>query len=297
MRNFDELIKLAAGRPMKKVAVAAADDRDVLEALLRSQEAGIAEGIFVGNKDAILQIAEQIGMDIADRRIIDVKDRQEAARRAVALVRAGEAEILMKGFIQTGDLLRAVLDKENGLRTGRGLSHVAVVEAQTYDRLFLVSDGGFNIAPDLPRKIEITQNAVDVAQKIGYKQPRVAILAALEIVNPDMPATLDAALISKAAERGQIKGAIVDGPLAMDLALSKEAAEHKKVKSQVAGEAEVLIVPNIESGNILIKGLQYAAGATWGGLVVGALAPIILVSRADNARAKMISIALGQMVV
>ncbi len=297
MRNFDELLRLAASRPTKKVAVAAADDRDVMEALMKSQQAGIAEGIFVGDRDAILKTAESIGMDMSNSRIEHVKERKEAAGRAVALVRAKEAEILMKGFIQTADLLRAVLNKETGLRTGRGLSHVAVVEASGYDKLFVVSDGGFNIAPDLPRKIEITQNAVDVAQKMGYETPKVAVLAALELVNPDMPATLDAALIAKAAERGQIKGAIVDGPLAMDLALSAEAAEHKKVKSAVAGNADVLIVPNIESGNILIKGLQYAAGATWAGLVVGALAPIILVSRADQARAKMISIALGQMLV
>jgi phosphate butyryltransferase len=297
MRNFDELLKAARERKPVRVAVAAAGDLDVLEAVNKASQLGIATGIFVGDRDFIEKTAASAGIDLSTHRVEHASDAGEAARKSVALVRAGEADILMKGNIQTADLLRAVLDREQGLRTGKILSHVALVEVPGYHKLLMVSDGGLNIAPDLKTKFEITQNAINVAHTLGWAEPKVALLSALELVNPDMPSTIDAALIAKAAERGQIRGALVDGPLAADGALSKEAAEHKKIVSPVAGVADVLIVPNIETGNILLKGLQYLAGATWAGVVVGARAPVLVLSRADHAKAKMFAIALGQLLV
>lgn len=297
MRNFDELLKAARERKPVRVAVAAAGDLDVLEAVNKASQLGIATGIFVGDRDFIEKTAASAGIDLSTHRVEHASDAGEAARKSVALVRAGEADILMKGNIQTADLLRAVLDREQGLRTGKILSHVALVEVPGYHKLLMVSDGGLNIAPDLKTKFEITQNAINVAHTLGWAEPKVALLSALELVNPDMPSTIDAALIAKAAERGQIRGALVDGPLAADGALSKEAAEHKKIVSPVAGVADVLIVPNIETGNILLKGLQYLAGATWAGVVVGARAPVLVLSRADHAKAKMLAIALGQLLV
>jgi phosphate butyryltransferase len=297
LRNFDELVLEAQKRPPARVAVAAADDADVLGALKQAADLGLAEGIFAGDKNLIEKIAGQVGLDLTKHTVIHATDRNEAAKLAVKAVRDGEAQILMKGFIQTGDIMRAVLDKEVGLRTGKALSHIAVVETSNYHKLALVSDGGLNIAPDLQRKIEITQNVIDMAIKLGVAVPKIAVLSALELVNPDMPSTMDAALICRAAQRGQIKGGIVDGPLAMDGAISKEAAEHKKIVSDVTGDPDGLIVPNIETGNVLLKGLQYMTGALWAGVVVGAKAPVIVLSRADHAKAKMLAIAVSRLLV
>jgi len=298
MRDFDALLEEARRRQPARVVVAAAGDPDVIEAVEKATQLGIVStGVLVGDQAIIEKAAGSLGLDTSRHRIVHAASHGDAARQAVALIREGEGDILMKGYIGTADLLRAVLDKEQGLRTGKMLTHVAVVEHSAYHKLLVVSDGGLNIAPDLKLKLDITQNAINVAIAMGVREPRVALLSAQELVNPDMPSSLDAALLTKAAERGQIKGGIVDGPLAMDIALSKEALERKKIESPVEGDADVLIVPNIETGNILLKGLQYVAGASWAGIVVGAKVPVILVSRADHARAKLLSVALAQLVM
>ena len=217
----------------------------------------------------------------------------EASKAAVAAVKSGKADFLMKGLVATSTFLKAVLDKEAGLRTGRLLSHVAVVESPGYPKIVLITDGGMCVKPDLNAKMDIIGNAVDIARKMGIETPKVAVLAAVEVVNPEMPETADAAELAKMAERGQLKGCLVDGPLALDLALSEEAARHKKVKSAVAGDADILVAPEIAAGNILVKGLIYMGGARAAGLIAGAAKPVVMLSRADSKEQKLNSIALG----
>lgn len=277
----------------RTLAVAAAADADILEAVTEAHKHGICNSILVGDEAAIRRIAGEIGMDLTPHRIVNEPNPIAAARQAVALVRQGEAHLLMKGFLQTSDLLRAVLDKETGLRTGKALSHVMVIENPGIDRLLTLTDVAFNVAPDLPRKVELIHNAAAVCHRLGIENPKTAVLAAVETVNADMPATIEAALLAKMADRGQIKGTIVDGPLALDNAISEEAARHKGIKSPVAGKADILLVPNIEAGNMLYKGMVYFAGARAAGVVVGALAPVVLLSRADRPESKLLSIALG----
>ncbi|MBC8499141.1 MAG: bifunctional enoyl-CoA hydratase/phosphate acetyltransferase, partial [Candidatus Atribacteria bacterium] len=248
---------------------------------------------LVGDKKEIIQIANQIGIDPANYEIIDKTDKTEAVRYAVELVRNNEASILMKGMLGTARLLKAVLDKEIGLRTNRILSHVYTLEIKDYNRLLTMTDGAMNISPDLKQKAQIIQNAIYYAHSLGIEKPKVAVVAALELVNPDMPATIDAACLAKMSERGQIVGGIVDGPLGFDNAISKEAAKHKGIESPVSGEVDIILVPNIESGNIFAKGLVYLAKAVPAGLLLGAKAPVVLVSRSDSAQSKLYSIALG----
>jgi phosphate butyryltransferase len=246
---------------------------------------------LVGEAAKIRQAAEQVGLNLDGVEIVDEQSPIAAARKAVQLVSSGQAQMLMKGLVNTADIMRAVLDKEIGLRTGRVISHVAIMEPKGYGRLLLMTDGGMLIAPDLQQKAQMIENAVGIARKLGNELPKVAVLAAFEQVNPDMPATVDAALLSKMAERGQIKHCIVDGPIALDGAVSKEAAAHKGMQSPVAGEADILLVPVIEVGNVMYKTLVYLGGADVAGVIAGAAAPIILTSRSDTHQAKLYSIA------
>lgn len=296
-RNFDEVLNAVKGRPPKRVAVAAAQDDAVLEAVKGAKEQGIADFILVGDTDKIQITAEKLGISLKGMQIIQEVDDHQAIYQAVTMVSRGEADILMKGFVNTADLLRVVLDKEVGLRTGRVLSHVAVYELPGFDRLTMVTDGGMNIAPSLQQKADIIQNCVRLAHVLGVNPAKVAVLAAVEVVNPDMPATLEAAALAKMADRGQIKGAIVDGPLAFDNAINAEAAKHKGINSPVAGCADILMVPDIEAGNILGKSLVYIAGSRIAGLIMGATKPVIVTSRADTHEAKLLSIALGALLV
>lgn len=293
IRSFHEILKTAKEKGPKTITVAVAEDKDVLEAIKDAKDGGIINGILIGNKSAIEKIAQSIDMDLSLFEVIDIPEKTAAAKKAVELVSTGKAQMVMKGSIGTADILKAVLDKEIGLRTGRVLSHVGLLEVAKYHKLIILTDGGMNIAPDLQQKKEILQNAIDVAHGLGIEMPKVAPLAALELVNPDMQATIDAAQLSKMADRGQIKGAIVDGPLAFDNAISKEAAEHKGIKSPVAGDADILLVPNIETGNVLYKTIVYFADSKSAGIIVGAKAPIVLVSRSDSPEAKLNSIALA----
>jgi len=296
IKTFEQMLDHAKRGPRRRVAVAAAEDAEVLSALSAAEEEGLANACLVGDAERIMAIARESSLSLENMEIVDVPDKIMAAKAAVSMVREGKAQMLMKGMIGTADILRAVLDKEGGLRTGRVLSHVAVLEVPTYHKLFLMTDGGQNIAPDMAQKVDILQNAVDVARAIGVLTPKVAALAAVEVVNPKMPATVEARELQLLAERGEIKNCLVHGPLALDGAISLDAALHKGIKSEVAGDADILLVPNIEVGNVLYKALVYLARARVAGLIVGAAAPIVLTSRSDSPEAKLLSIACASVV-
>lgn len=293
LKSFDDILAAVQNKPPKRVAVAAAQDDAVLEAVQGAQAQKLAEFILVGDMDKIKAAAGKIGVSLDAVRMINEPDDRKAAYRAVALVSSGETDVLMKGIINTADLLRAVLDKEIGLRTGRVLSHTAVYDLPGFNRLIMITDGGMNIAPSLQQKVDIIQNSVQLAAVLGIRPAKIAVLAAVEVVNPDMPATLEAAALAKMADRGQIKGAIVDGPLALDNAINMAAVKHKGIISPVAGMADILVTPDIEAGNILGKSLVYIANGKMAGLVLGAAKPVVVTSRADTYEAKIMSIALG----
>jgi phosphate butyryltransferase len=296
IRSFDEVLDRVKINENKKVAVAVAQYEPVLEAVKDAKKLGIADAILVGDKEKIEEAAKTVGLDVSEFEIIHETDNAKAALKAVELVSSGMADMVMKGLIDTATFLRAVLDKEKGLRTGKVLSHVAVFDVPALQRIILVTDAAMNIAPDLMTKKQILENAVKVAHGIGIEMPKVAPVAAVEVVNPDMQPTLDAAALSKMNDRGQIKGCIVDGPLAIDNALSEEAAQHKGIKSPVAGKADIILVPNIETGNVMYKTLTYTSNAKNGGIIAGAAAPVILTSRADSHESKLYSIALASLV-
>jgi phosphate butyryltransferase len=293
LKTFNEILNKAKDYGPKKMAVASAEAEDALKAAEAAREEGLTDSILVGDKKKIIQIAEKMGIDLANYEIINKVDKTEAARYAVELVRNKKAFILMKGMITTARFLKAVLDKEIGLRTNRLLSHVYTLEIKNYNRLITVTDMAMNIRPDLNQKAQILQNSIYFCHSLGIEKPKVAVVTAVELVNPDMPATIDAACLAKMSERGQIVGGIVDGPLGFDNAISKEAAEYKGIESPVSGEVDIVLVPNIESGNIFSKGLIYLAKAMPAGLLLGAKAPVVLTSRVDSAQSKLYSIALG----
>lgn len=295
-RNFDDLLSKIKEIEPKKVAVAVAQDEPVLEAVKSAKEQGIADAILVGDKHEIKKLADKIGMDLSGYEIIHEKDVKKAALFAVQLVSSGKADMVMKGLVDTATFLRSVLNKEVGLRTGKLMSHVAVFEIEGIDRLIYLTDAAFNTYPDLKAKKQIIENSVTVAHACGLKMPKVAPVCAVEVVNPDMPATLDASLLSKMNDRGQIKGCIVDGPLALDNALSEEAAYHKGITGPVAGKADIILLPNIETANVMYKCLTYTSNSKNGGLLVGTSAPVILTSRADSFETKVNSIALAALV-
>jgi phosphate butyryltransferase len=291
--SFRDLVSVAReGGPKGIVAVGAQQD-SVLEAVAAAQIQGIARGILIGDEVEIRSVASECGVDISQMDIVHEPEITGAARRAMVLLSEGKAQIAMKGKVDTATFLRAALDREFGLRTGALLSHVAVFDMQDLGRLLLISDAGVNIAPTLEQKADIVRNAIDVAHKLGIAKPRVAALASTETVNPRIPANVEAAALSKMADRGQIKGALVDGPLALDNAISPDAAEDKEIRSAVAGRADVLISPDIEAGNVLVKAIVYFARHPMAGVVVGAKVPLILPSRSDTFESKLDSIALG----
>ncbi len=293
LKSFEEVIEKAIHFGPKRISVAIAQAEDVMEAIEEARKIGLIKGILVGNKEETIQVCQKLNIDPRDYEFIDEQDKNEAARIAVKLVRDKKAELLMKGMIGTDRILRAVLDKEIGLRTKRLLSHAYVLKLKNYDKLLTVTDGAMNIAPSLEQKVQIVQNIINFCHCLEIEKPKIAILAAVEVVNPDMPACIDAACLSKMADRGQIEGGIVDGPLAFDNAISKEAALHKGIDSPVSGEVDVVVVPEIESGNIFAKGLVYLAEAEPAGVLLGTTAPVILVSRSDCPISKVRSIALG----
>jgi phosphate butyryltransferase len=282
----------AAGRP--RLAVAAAADPEVLRAVEDARRAGLADAVLFAGAAELRAVAAAEGIDLAPYRIVDLADPAAAAAAAVAAVRSGEAEILMKGLLDTAQLLKAALNKEAGLGTGRLLSHVGVLESPYYRKLLLLSDAAINIAPVLAEKADIIRNAAGLARALGIAEPKVAVLAAVEKVNAEkMPCTADAALLTQMNRRGQISGCLVDGPLALDNAVSAEAARIKGIGGPVAGDADILLAPDIEAGNLLYKALIDLGGAKGAGLVLGAAVPIVLTSRSDTAETKLASIALA----
>ncbi|MFW5866317.1 MAG: bifunctional enoyl-CoA hydratase/phosphate acetyltransferase [Armatimonadota bacterium] len=295
MKTLDEIVEAVRNRPIKTVAVAVAEHESVLSAVKQAAEWGIAEAVLVGDRDEIDAAAEKAELDLSDVSIIDEGSDLAAAATATELVSSGKADILMKGQIHTDDFLRAVLNKDRGLRSGHVMSHVFILETTHLDRLTLVTDGAMNIAPDLVQKADIILNAVYLAQLLGVDTPRVGVLAATEVVHPEMQATVDAAVLSKMSERRQFPCCRIDGPFALDNAVSEMAAEIKRIEGPVAGNCDVLLVPTIEAGNMLAKSFVYLAQGRVAGVLVGASAPIVLTSRADTAEAKLYSIATAML--
>lgn len=297
IKNFQALLDTAKMQKKMKLAVAAAQDEEVLVAVANAWELGIIEPVLVGDIEKIQAIAQAHHLNIQNFEMIDRKDLDEAARTAVALVSSGQADFVMKGILDTPILLKAVLDKEIGLRTDSQLSHVMVYQVPSYHKLLFLTDGGMNIAPSLEEKVKIIKNAVQIAKAMGNEEVKVACLAAKEKVDPKMPATVDADQLKEMGNKGQFgEKVIIDGPLAFDLAVSKEAAEIKKIDSKVAGDTDILLVPTIEVGNGIGKALTYLANAESAGIIMGAKVPIVLVSRADTHEAKLNSIALGSVI-
>jgi phosphate butyryltransferase len=291
--NFDQLLSEAALRGPKRVAIVGADQRQTLAAITKAHEAGLAESVLIGDTARMRRIVREEGLTLPPAEIITEADTRRAAEIAVQLVNEGQVDLVMNGRALPVDLMVAALDREKGLRLGRLISDVSAFEIPGFDRLIFVSDMAIVVSPNLAQKAAIVQNAVEVAQELGIETPRVAILAATEMVNPDLPANLDAANLAKMGDRGQIRNAIIDGPLAMDNAISLEAAEMKGIRSPVAGHADILIAPDVESANILAKAIVYFAKGKMAGVVVGAKCPLVMPSRSDPPEQKLVSLALG----
>jgi phosphate butyryltransferase len=292
VNNFDQLVNEVRSAARRIIAVAVAQDLDVLEAVNRAQEEKIADAVLVGDQKKIENISQKNHISLKNFKILDVPDEHQAVQQSIQLIHDGSANLLMKGLCSTATLMSWILDKEKGLRKGRLLSHLGLFQSSNYPKLILMSDAALNIAPSLEDKIGILENAVGVAHRLGISEPKVAVIAAIEKVNPlKMPATVDAAILSKMNERGQLTGALVDGPLAVDSAFSFRSCEVKGIKTKVGGDADIAIVPNIEAGNIFYKVMSCLAGAKTAGIIVGASVPIILTSRADSDETKFLSIA------
>jgi phosphate butyryltransferase len=291
--SLEFLLERCRGKAPKRLALVCANDDDVLVALEEARTRGIVEGVLVGDQAKIEACAAMVGVDLAPYHLEHVSSDEEAAERAVRLVSSGEADLLMKGMVKTAVLLKAVLNKEWGLRGSSMLSHLFLVEVPGMKRVFGVTDGGINMYPDLKGKAGILQNTVACYHKLGDPCPKAAVLAAVEVVNPDMPATMDAAALTQMNRRGQIKGCLVDGPLALDNAVSPESAKHKGITGEVPGHADILLSPNIEACNLFAKAMFHYAGAVGAGTILGARKPLVLTSRTDSARTKLFSIALG----
>lgn len=294
--KYEQLLKKCKHLAPVPTAVAHPCEATALAGAVEAAKQRLITPILVGPAAKIAETAKQSRIDLGNLEVIDTPHSDAAAAKAVALIREGRAEILMKGSLHTDELMGAVVSREGGLRTGRRISHVFVMDVPTYHKVLIVTDAAINIAPTLEDKVDICQNAIDLAISLGLAKPKVAVLAAVETVTSKMPATIDAAALCKMAERGQIKGGLIDGPLAFDNAISKEAAETKGIESAVAGDPDILLTPDLESGNILAKQLTFLANADSAGLVLGARVPIILTSRADSVRARIASCAIAMLV-
>lgn len=293
LTKLTELNDLAKKSGKKRLAVAVAQDEHCLEAICAVDRMGLVEAILVGNEAKIRELASKLKLDVSGMKIIHEEADTQAVKTAVKMVREKQADILMKGFVATATFLRGVLDKETGLRKGDVLSHFSLFEIPTYHKLLGLTDAAMIPAPDFKTKIAIVNNSVEFMNKLGYAKPKVAVLAAVEMVNEAMQATIDAALLSKMNQRGQIKNCIIDGPLAYDNAVSAASAKHKGIVSDVAGDADLLIAPDIEAGNMLYKSWGFSANAKLAALVLGAAAPVVLTSRSDTEESKQASIIMA----
>ncbi|MBP7073450.1 MAG: bifunctional enoyl-CoA hydratase/phosphate acetyltransferase [Clostridia bacterium] len=296
IKNFKELLETAKSQKMMKIVVAAAQDEDVIKAVSQAKEIGIAEPVLVGDKAKIVSIMYELGIPSGEFEIMDEPDLIQAARKSVKLVREGKGDFLMKGILQTADIMRAVLDKEEGLRTDNLISHVMVYEVPSYNKLLYLTDGGMNVAPDLSQKVQILENAVKVCKAMKMGKIYVSCIAGAETVNPKIPATVDAKAIEDMKDKWEEQGVVVQGPVALDLAISSEACAHKGFKGEGGGKADILLVPYYEVGNAMGKAMTYFAGAKSAGVIMGAKVPIVLVSRADSSESKLLSIALGSVI-
>jgi len=293
IRSFAQLLEAAIARGPARVAVAAADEANTLAAVSKARDLGLATALLFGDEAAIRETAEKAGVDLSGLSVVHVPNPKESVRAAVASIKDGLADMAMNGRAQPGHLVRVALEPEMELRTGKLFTDVSIFEIPGLDRLLLISDVGVVVSPTLEQKVSIVQNAIDVAHALGIEKPKVAVLAATEMVNPKIPVSMDASNLSKMAQRGQIKGGIVDGPLALDNAISPHAAKVKGIQSEVAGHADILIVPDVDAGNILAKAIIYFARGKMAGVVVGSRSPLIMPSRADPPETKLMSIALG----
>jgi phosphotransacetylase len=295
--KYEALLERCGGLEPVPTAVAHPCEETALAAAMEAATKGLITPILVGPAAKIKDVARRGGINLGDTNIVDAPHSVAAATKAVALIREGKAELLMKGSLHSDELLSAVVAKETGLRTGRRISHVFIMDVPTYHKVLVVTDAAINIAPTLEDKTDICQNAIDLAVRLGVERPKVAILAAVETVTSKMPATIDAAALCKMADRKQITGALLDGPLAFDNAISREAAKVKGIDSVVAGDPDILLVPDLEAGNMLAKQLSFLANADSAGLVLGARVPIVLTSRADSVRSKIASCAVAVLAV
>jgi phosphotransacetylase len=291
--KYEKLLERCAGLDPLPTAVAHPCEESALAGALEAGQIGLITPLLVGPARKIVEVAQSAGLDIGAMEIIDAPHSHASAEKAVDLVREGKAELLMKGSLHSDELLSAVLAREKGLRTERRLSHVFIMDIPTYHKVLIVTDAAINIAPTLDEKADICRNAIDLAVSLGVTQPKIAILAAVETVTSKMPATIDAAALCKMADRGQITRGILDGPLAFDNAISRQAAQTKGIQSAVAGDPDILLVPDLEAGNILAKQLSFLANADSAGLILGARVPIILTSRADSIRSRIASCAVA----
>ncbi len=292
-RSLDDIREKARRRESRRMAVAAAEDHHVLLALKQAVELNIIEPVLIGHSGKIQEIARQIKFDISAFELIDEKDPLLSCIRAVEIIREGRAEILMKGMVASAPLLKAILDADKGLRKRDILSHLAIFQTRYYPKLLGVTDAAMNIYPTVNEKVSIIQNATEVFEALGIKEPKVAVLGPIETVNEKITSTTDAAILTQMNIRGQIKGCIVDGPLALDNAISVKAAEHKGIRSSVAGDADILLTPDLDSGNILYKSMSFLSDAVSAAIITGATAPVVLTSRADTEESKLYSIALA----
>ena len=291
LKSFNEIENQIGNEKPRTIAVAMAEDPDVLVALEKARSKGLAKAILTGESSKIKSILKELEIDEKHYEIIDSKGEQNSVSEAISFVRKDKAQVLMKGLCSTSVFLKGLLDKEYGLRSGNVISHLSLFESPNYHKLLMMSDAAMNIAPDLSEKICILENALIAAHSIGYHNPKVAIISAIEKINPSgMPSSVDAAIIAKMADRGQIKGGIIDGPLAVDNALSLQSCEVKGLKSPVGGEADICIVPNIETGNVFYKLLTILGNAKVAGIIIGAKSPVVLTSRADSEESKYLSI-------
>jgi len=291
--KYERLLERCRGIEPIATAVAYPCDESSLSGAVDAAKLGLIVPILVGPAAKIAEVAKAKGIDISDLQVVDAPNSRAAAAKAVELVRLGQAELVMKGSLHSDEVLGAIIAKETGLRTGRRLSHAFLMDVPTYHKVLLVTDAAINIAPTLEDKVDICQNAIDLARTFGVERPKVAILAAVETVNSKMPATLDAAALCKMADRGQITGGALDGPLAFDNAISVDAAKTKGIRSDVAGDPDILLAPDLEAGNMMAKMLSFLANADSAGLVLGARVPVILTSRADSVRSRIASCAVA----
>jgi phosphate acetyltransferase len=294
--KYEQLLERCTNLEPVPTAVAHPCDASSLSGAVEAAELGLIVPILVGPLAKITETAKTLGIDLGRFRTVDAPHSHSSAAKAVELIREGSAEVLMKGSLHTDELMSAIVARDGGLRTGRRISHAFIMDVPTYHKVLIVTDGAINIAPVLEDKVDICQNAIDLAIALGRERPKVAILAAVETVTSKMPATIDAAALCKMAERGQITGAVLDGPLAFDNAISEQAATTKGIRSTVAGDPDILLVPDLEAGNILAKQLSFLARADSAGMVLGAKVPVVLTSRADSVRSRIASCAVAMLV-